>query len=406
MLQPMKKLRKLGAAVGLLALLLWAGPCLAGKGALTEVKLPAALAPGLHHLLSLVEAPQTAVFQPAEIAPVLAFVRATKPGATLYYSDNRTGLTSAFYQFEIACTLTHMLRYAYNSEVPGYLLMPSSIHYSAWSEVNGRPQPLPRLWEVALAPGESYLVRGSEQIEITPDLFTGAYYRYANDKLLILYFHEGRKVLISLSKQQKPSDIGKRGMVLGQDTEWAYFYSGQPGLDKAGLGWVESYMYDSLAVTVFYEMDPGAPLLRCAMFKWLRAGWGNVNFVKKTHIYRGLERFGEDFKKILESPLLPETDEISRVTADVKSLPLTALQETARGHFTSLQTRYGRDSDTLRKRIETALSDDRYLNQMKREELEAILVMAYLKCILGKKPEPATAVSLCREIKHLVPHTP
>ncbi len=143
MLQPMKKLRKLGAAVGLLALLLWAGPCLAGKGALTEVKLPAALAPGLHHLLSLVEAPQTAVFQPAEIAPVLAFVRATKPGATLYYSDNRTGLTSAFYQFEIACTLTHMLRYAYNSEVPGYLLMPSSIHYSAWSEVNGRPQPLP-----------------------------------------------------------------------------------------------------------------------------------------------------------------------------------------------------------------------------------------------------------------------
>jgi hypothetical protein len=406
MLPSLKLFRELAAAVGLLTLLLWAAPCPAAKDALTEVRLPEALAPGIHHLLSLVEPPQTAVFQPAEIAPVLAFVRAPKPGATLYYSDHRAEMTSAFYEFEIACSLAHVLRYAYNPDVPGYLLMPSSIRYSSWSEVNGRPQPLPRLHEVALAPVDAYLVRGVEQIEITPDLFTGAYYRYANDKLLILCHHEGRRVLISLSKQQKPSDIGKRGMVLGQDAEWAYFYSGQPGLDKAGLGWVESYMYDSLAITVFYEIDPGQPLLRCAMFKWLRAGWADINFVKKTHIYRGLERFGEDFKEILETPLLPGTDEISRVTADFKTLSMTALRETARAHFTNLQARYGRESDTLRERIDTVLTDDSYLNQMNREELEAILVQAYLQCILGKKPGPGTAVSFCRDIKDLTPRQP
>jgi hypothetical protein len=402
----MRTLRQMGMSVGLVALLLWAGPCPATEDALTEVSLPQELAPGIHHLLSLMAPPYGAVFQPAVVAPVLAFVRDPKPKSTLFYADSPAELTSAFHEFEIACSLDQMLRYAYNPDVPGYLLTPSSIRYSSWSEVDGRPQPLPRLWEVALAPGEFHLVRGVEQIEITPDLFTGAYYRYANDKLLILCHHEGRRVLISLSKQQQPSDIGKRGMVLGRDAEWDYFYSGQPGLDKPGLGWVKSHMYDSLALMVYYELDPETPLLRCATFKWLRAGWANINFVQKNHIYRGLERFGKDFKELLETPLLPEADEVSRVTAGFKDLSMNALRETARAHFTNLQARYGRDNDTLDARIEAVLTDDGYLNHMNREELEAILVMAYLKCLLGKKPGPGTPGGFCREITHLVPRNP
>lgn len=406
MLQLKGKQRLLRAAVLLLALLLSAAPGTAGGESLTEVRLPAALSPGLNHLLSLVETPQTAVFQPALIDPLLAFVLDSKPEATLYYAENRTGLTSAFYEFEIACSLAHMLRYAFNPEVPGYLLMPSSIRLSYWSEVDGRPQPLPRLWQVRLAPDESRFIHGIEHIEITPDLFTGAYYSYDIDKLLILCTHEGRRVLISLSKQQKPSDIGKRGMVLGQDADWAYFYSGQPGLDKPGLGWVKSYMYDSFDITIYYEIDPGAPRMRCAMFKWLRAGWADINFVQKTHIYRGLARFGEDFKEILETPLLPASDDISRVTAHFRGLSMTALRETARAYFMRLEARYGRNNDTLRRRMEAVLADDRYLNEMNREELEAILVREYLKCALGKQPGPDPSLSLCREINRLASPSP
>jgi hypothetical protein len=401
-LTTVKKLGRLAA----LALLLWVGLCPAAGGAPAEVKLPEALGPGIEHLFSLLASPQSSVFQPALVAPVLAFVRGPKPADTLYYADSPAELTSAFYEFDIACSLTHMLRYAFNPEVPGYLLMPSSIRYSSWSEVNGRPQPLPRLWEVAITPGDFHLVRGVEEIEITPDLFTGAYYRYTTDNLLILCYHEGRRVLISLSKQQQPSEVGKRGVVLGGDAEWDYFYTGQPGLEKAGLGWVKSHMYDSLTLMVHYELDPQAPLLRCATFKWLRAGWADINFVRKTHIQRGLERFGEDFKELLETPLLPEPDEIGRVTAGFKNLPMTALRETARDHFASLQTRYGSGDEDLHARIETVLSDDRYLNQMSREELEAILVKAYLKCRVGKKPGPGPANGFCQELTQLVPRRP
>ena len=398
MLTAIKKLGRLAAVLGLLALLPWAGPVATAAGVPTEVKLPEALGPGIQHLFALLASPQSGVLQPALIAPVLAFVRAPKPEDTLYFADSPAELTSAFYEFDIACSLAQMLRYAFNPEVPGYLLMPSSIRYSSWSEIEGRPNPLPRLWEVALTPGDFHLVRGVEQIEITPDLFTGAYYHYSTDNLLILCYHEGRRVLISLSKQQGPSGVGKKGVVLGGDAEWEYFYSDQPGLEKAGLGWVKSYMYDSLTLMVFYEMDPQAPLLRCATFKWLRAGWADINFVQKSHIHRGLERFGEDFKELLETPLLPEPDEIGRVTAGFKNLPMTALRKSARDHFASLQTRYGRGDEDLYTRIETVLSDDRYLNQMSREELEAILVKTYLKCLVGKKPDSDPAVRLCREL--------
>jgi hypothetical protein len=406
MLTTVKKWGRLAAALVLLALLSWAGPRPAAGNALAEVKLPEALEPGIQHLFSLLASPTSSLFQPATVAPVLAFVREPKPGNTLYFTDTPADLTSAFHQFDIACSLRHMLRYAFNPEVPGYLLMPSSIRYSLWSEVDGRPQPLPRLWEADITPGDFHLVRGVEQIEITPDLFTGAYYRYTTDNLLILSYHEGRRVLISLSKQQGPSGVGKRGVVLGGDAEWDYLYTGQPGLEKAGLGWVKSYMYDSLTLMVFYEMDPEVPRLRCATFKWLRAGWADLNFVRKPHIYRGLERFGNDFKELLETPLLPEPEEIGRVTAGFKNLPMTALRETARDHFAILQTRYGRGDEELYARIETVLSDDRYLNQMNRDELEAILVKTYLKCLVGKKPAPRPADRFCRELTQLVPHRP
>jgi hypothetical protein len=406
MLTAVKKLGRLAAALVLLALLSWAGPRPAAGNALAEVKLPEALEPGIQHLFSLLASPTSSVFQPATVAPVLAFVREPKPGNTLYFADTPADLTSAYHQFDIACSLGHMLRYAFNPEVPGYLLMPSSIRYSLWSEVDGRPQPLPRLWEAAITPGDFHLVRGVEQVEITPDLFTGAYYRYTTDNLLILSHHEGRRVMISLSKQQRPSEVGKRGLVLGGDAEWNYLYTGQPGLEKAGLGWVKSHMYDSLTLMVHYELDPQAPLLRCATFKWLRAGWADLNFVRKPHIYRGLERFGKDFKELLETPLLPKPEEIGRVTAGFKNLPMTALRETARDHFASLQTRYGRGDEDLHARIETVLSDDRYLNQMKREELEAILVKTYLKCLVGKKPAPGPADRFCRELTQLVPQRP
>ncbi len=90
---------------------------------------------------------------------------------------------------------------------------------------------------------------------------------------------------------------GKKGLVLGSDSDWNYLYSGKKGTNLPGLGWVSSYMYDSCTIMIYYEMDPNEPLVRCAVFKWLKAGWSNINMVKKSHIYKGLVRYENSFKR-------------------------------------------------------------------------------------------------------------
>ena len=45
-----------------------------------------------------------------------------------------------------------------------------------------------------------------------------------------------------------PSNIGRKGCVVGDDANWNYLYSDETGLTKTGLGWVDSYMYDAHSI--------------------------------------------------------------------------------------------------------------------------------------------------------------
>ena len=47
-------------------------------------------------------------------------------------------------------------------------------------------------------------------------------------------------------------------------------------------------MYDSAAVSLTYPSGEGSAL---AFFKWVKAGWSNMNMVKSKHILSGGERF-------------------------------------------------------------------------------------------------------------------
>ena len=123
------------------------------------------------------------------------------------------------------------------------------------------------------------VVRGVETVEITPDINTGTYYKYDLDRTMILFKHQGRNVFVSLSRQKGQSEVGKKGVVVGDDEDWNYLYSGEKGINKTGLGWVDSYMYGSSSIILFYEPDPDNPMVKCAVFKWLRAGWKKINMV-------------------------------------------------------------------------------------------------------------------------------
>ncbi|MBW2408631.1 MAG: hypothetical protein JRF72_02460 [Deltaproteobacteria bacterium] len=275
-------------------------PAYAGQK-LTQSKLPDSLTPGLQLLLALVDPRQQQQFDSAQITEILKFIEISNNPNVLYYADKQTGFPSAYYEFDVRRRLAGILKYAFNPDIPRLVTMPSSNRLSYWQQVENNGHTLPKLWEKTADLKTPIVIRGIEVVENTPDTFSGAYYKYDLYRALVLFRYGHRNVLISISKQKDVSDVGHKGFVLGPDENWDYIYTGKPGLTITGLGWVRSHMYDSYGISVYYELDPGAPMVRCAAFKWVRAGWSRINVVKKSHIYEGILRFSNSYKAILES---------------------------------------------------------------------------------------------------------
>lgn len=350
---------------------------------LEETKIPDELTPGLDYLLTLVSPGNTDTFDLQLVEKVLDFVLAPKNDSVLFYAEKKDGANSAYYEFNIQKDLNHILEYTYNSKIPATVVMPSAVRLSYWSEVNGTQQPLPRLWTLPPESASPVIVRGVEHIEITPDQSSGAYYSYDMNKLLILCKYQGRNLLIQIDKQKDMSDVGKKGLILGQDEDWNYFYSGEKGISKTGLGWVDSYMYDSFGVSVFYEADDKTPVVRCGSFKWLRAGWSNMNFVNNHHIYNGMVRYAKGFKAILENPSLPAQPELAGMCSQLEALSLDDLREKVKPYLKTLENRLS-DENSSDEAFTELLKNGEYLAQLTRREMEAMLVLEYLKSALGK----------------------
>jgi hypothetical protein len=192
---------------------------------------------------------------------------------------------------------------------------------------------MPGSWKLVPPAGKPVIIYGLQHDGITPDLTTGVYYEYDLKRTLILLNHKGRQVLISISKQIDLSDIGKKGVILGNDEDWNYYYSGIPGSTKAGLGWVKSYIYDFFSVGVYVESGSSPSMVRSGVFQWIRAGWSGINFVQTSHIIKGMKRNAKNSKTILESPRLPVPKQIVSIYQRLSALPKNDLVE----RYTALQ---------------------------------------------------------------------
>jgi hypothetical protein len=358
-----------------------------GAETLTKIRVPDSLSPGLAHLLDLVDPQKQQSFQPDKIKKLLEFVAAPKDPGAMYFADPGLGSSSAYYDFDIRQHFDRILKYTYNPNVPAYLITPSSIRLSHWTEVQGPGNQLPLFWEMMDAQEGPVLVNGLEFVENTPDVFSGAYYSYHLYRTLILFKANNRKVMISISKQKGKSDVGKKGYVLGPDDNWDYFYSGKPGLAKAGLGWVRSHMYDSYGINIYYEIDPSAPLVRFAAFKWVRAGWSKINVVKKHHIHNGIKRFAKSFKQIMEYPSLPGIDAFGDAYSKIKALSEDELKERMKIYLDILENRYGRDYRPSRAWSPRVFKDRSPWFQMSTEAMQSVLMMEYMKHAMGKSDE-------------------
>jgi len=283
----------------------------------------------------------------------------------------------AYYEFDTRISFSNFLQYSYSKQVPAALTSPASLRYSLWTSLPGELQKMPASWKLVPPAGKPVIIYGLQHDGITPDLTTGVYYEYDLKKTLILLNHKGRQVLISISKQIDISDIGKKGVILGNDDDWNYYYSGIPGSTKAGLGWVKSYIYDFFAVGVYVE---SGSMVRSGVFQWIRAGWSGVNFVQTSHIIKGMKRNAKTSKTILESPKLPAQKQIISTYQKLSALPKNDLVE----RYTSLQ-QARKSLAVLSGKIDKneIKKQDSYANTPKEQIVEE-LMLEYFKIALGK----------------------
>jgi hypothetical protein len=357
-----------------------------GSRAADEKILPAEVLSGTEHLLSLVGSANGVKFQPERIAGLMDFVIRNKKDGEIFSAGSANGFSSSYIELDVRTRLVDLLKYSFNPAIPWFVTSPSSLRSTSWKQTD-KPWPeLPRLWELFDAGGSPVVIRGMETVENTPDLHTGGYYRYDLHRTLILFTSGPRRTVISISKQADVSDVGRKGYIVGNDQDWTYFYSGEPGLNVTGLGWVKSYMYDSAGISVYTEAGQDATAMRAANFKWLRAGWSNINMVQNDHIYQGMVRFARTFKEILESPRLPAVKTLEGDCLKIAALSDAALRDQMKSYRRLLAAHGEKLDGGARKHLPDAFWSESYWEGLSRQDMQSLLVLETLKGYLGKSP--------------------
>jgi len=314
------------------------------------------------------------------IAVLVDYVLAEKP-----QKDKEKALpevqkcTGAYYEFDAKITFPRFMEYSYTSQIPGVVTRPSSLRYSIWQPSRGGGHPLPASWKTVPPGGAPVILRGKQHDSNTPDLTTGVYYEYDLQRTLILMNYKGKQVLVSISKQTGPSNIGKRGFIVGQDSNWTYYYSDQLGSAKAGLGWVKSYIYDYFSIGVYTELSQGS--VRMSAFQWIRAGWSGMNFVQPKNISDGIKkRFARDTLAILESPRLPEARQVALTVQSFSAMPREELNK----KYTNLQRAKQNAAFKAGLINQEEANEVLPIQNISKEQIIEELMLEYLKSFLGK----------------------
>lgn len=341
--------------------------------------------PALHYLFDLAADPEGKTFDAQRIAALMSFFLSSKSSDAVYRADGSFDAPSAYHEFTVNTDLQHMVDYIMDTDIPSYFFWPSSLRLTRWTQVDGGDAQFERLKAASGKLDAPFFLKGTEHVTITPDQHTGAYYSYDVDKMVLLTpFHNG-KAMFNIYRQQKPSEVGRKGWVLGKDDDWSYLYTQKTGLNVGGLGWAKTYMYDSFGITVYFQPDVDKPMVKCGVFSWVKAGWAGMNMVQSKHIHRGLVRVATAFKAILEDPRLPEPAILAETFSHSKQLSTDTLRAYAKDYFDGLGQQLA-TSKSLRRKIGKALDTETALAQMTWDELYAVVALDYFKKLLGRNP--------------------
>ena len=373
------------AMVTALAILMLSWVTGAASAADRSLDFPPDVNAALHYLLDLVGSDGDVDLDNRQLDSLVEFLETAETKAGIYRADASFGAPSAFHQFAVDARLQQIIDYTLDANIPSFFFWPSSLRLTQWTKVDGGEEQFARLQAASRRPDAPFTLRGEEHVTITPDQHTGAYYTYDVDKLVLLIPWRQGRIMISIYKQQKPSAVGRRGWVLGADDEWSYLYTKDKGLNLKGLGWANTYMYDSFGITVYHQADLATPVVTSSVFSWVKAGWAGINMVEPRHIHHGLVRVAIGFKEVLEDPKLPEPTTLAETFSKSKDLPTPVLRKYASDYLAGLKNRVAASAKVW-KEVAEDFDSRKLLDQMSREELYAVVALDYLKKILDRNP--------------------
>jgi len=343
-----------------------------------------------NHLLKITTC-RNESFNIEKTASLIKAVSSDELKKTLQLSDGLKGLPSSYYAFNISSSLKRLLKYSYNTQIPGCAVQPEYIRLTEWKNASPTGNNTAEFWEQLDLFKQPVIKKGTLYMQNTPDIHTGAYYGYESFKSGILLKHQGKNVFISVSKQKDISEVGKKGFILGEGVNRDYFYSGEPGLNKFGLGSIKSYLYDAFSVTVYVEAEPG--LLKCATFKWLKAGWAGMNMIKPEHIKKGLKRFVRQQKSLIESDSLPSYERLVSTCAKYNTLPESEIITLVKSNLSKLMLSCNTGTDCP-KILKKDFNPDIYISRMTKEEMKASLIQRDMKKLYLSNKQKTLKLSL------------
>lgn len=345
---------------------------------------PVGLSEAIDNMLAFADSDGDSALDTDLIPRILDFIDTPKQLGESFPLVDRSEEASDYYEFTINRSFDEVIELVYHPELPSFLTIPSSVRRSHWVSVNGKSQVPPALRPDRIDPQNPLIIKGLEFIENSPDTYSGAYYAYNLQRALILTMYQGRRVLISISSQADKSQVGKKGVVLGDDREWNYLYTGETGTTLPGMGWADTYIYGSDAIMIYYETGGGREQVKCGVFKWINAGLWGMNFAQPENVRKGVERFATDFRAIIESPKLTDVTRIVQMFKGISDLSLNDLRTMSSDYFDHIQQRYRDDSPKYEKWFVKLFKDRTYLESLSREEMQALVSIEYLKYLMGK----------------------
>jgi hypothetical protein len=339
---------------------------------------------GLSYLIDLAQQPKS-VFDPNRVHSLLEFIVADNTSARPADPAKRASGFGVCLRSDIQAPLERILRYGFNPRIPSYVILPKLLRLSGrYPESDLVAQDI-KIWNSVSTIDKPLVLRGREYEVTTPDTSTGGYYRYDLDRLTILLQYRGSPLLISVSKMTRPSDVGKRAVIV-DDPNWTYFYSGEKGLSPAILKWMDTFIYDTSSIMIFHPAGSNRRVTNVTLFKWINAGWLGMNVVKPDHIRAGSERFIENFKYVMESQDTPDDATLAQKYNQMQNLPDENLETLIKNYARNFEQYAMKHNELSEDRFSRLIRNGGYAQILNREERVGVLMLEFLKSQFGKQP--------------------